>query len=1165
MAPSSRVLAVSALSEDGLDIIAVAAHAPTEAANEEDRQGFWELLASTLLEFKELHPRAMCVVLLDANGRLKSDGSARVGGLRSDRPTENGNALLAFAHEHGLVLSSTFVASGPTWFSPEGVGYRIDYVLACEALASSLVGGGEAETDLSIGARQDHVGVFVVFSYVSRGVPARPVVQARVSPLALKDPYRCWQFAELASSIPVDKGSCLDERVGYWTSECLKLALRVFGATRNGPKKPWISETSWALVRWTGPLHRAEAKASGIAAARALRIVFLGWASCKSSVFVPGAAPLSLGWHALSRLPGEIRVSREVVQLCSLLRALREKIAWRIRAHLVSDRAAWISGVASEASVAAAKGDTRACYALVKGLAGKRFVASAAPLLRPCGGVTTSDRERAEVLRDHFADVHGGRVLSPGEVFRPCIVAEGASSLWCFSSEGVCDALAALSSNKSPGTDGLSVEVLRAGGTAVANALSGFYNEVLHCGRWPREWVGAKLVALAKKSGSSEPNQFRGITILNHAAKALVASLAREVSLFSEPHQPACQYGAGKGKGCDYASHILGLYVQRARRLRRSYAVIFIDVIKAFDRAVRELVMGWPPGIASPEQHLAALGLTAKQSQFTLNFIGKHRCLLEQWGVPPHILGLVNSYHANAWASVPGAESAFTIPSGGRQGCPFGSIVFTSCYSVALLWLEEAILEAGVGTTVSSAGPGWACPEPTPGASGPGEVSCSHITFVDDEAIFLEGKSVNEIDHALSVVLTSVLDIFAALRLDISFEPNKTEALLWYAGKGASKATEARRCPADGRLYICLPGNLGRLRVVGKYVHLGGVFTNSGRVQAEAIARARAAREAYGPLASRFFGAKEVPRSLKVQIMFSLVVSRLLCKAHILVPTLQFLATISEPYMRCLRKIANDEKYGPGGLTDLQVREKQRAPSIDCLLRVQRLKYLRRIVIGNHPVLRALLDEQRRATASAGRPQPKTWVQLIEQDVKSLPLYFAQPRSLPTVEPGTEQWSAYIASPLFLRAVTCVHYTQSELDVSVSTEASTAASVTSCDLCGKVFGTVNGMRAHVRFAHRRRTEHSLFAPETGVCMVCKGGFVQRFRLIRHLVEQRTSCWASILEHPADYTPLAVEEALRLDEADRKATREAKVLGRSRPALTGPARRQDGRLQGVCRS
>ena len=60
-----------------------------------------------------------------------------------------------------------------------------------------------------------------------------------------------------------------------------------------------------------------------------------------------------------------------------------------------------------------------------------------------------------------------------------------------------------------------------------------------------------------------------------------------------EQHMPQDQYGAVRRRGADFATHIVTTVTAWAKTMSWSIFILFLDLVMAFDRVVRQLVVGW--------------------------------------------------------------------------------------------------------------------------------------------------------------------------------------------------------------------------------------------------------------------------------------------------------------------------------------------------------------------------------------------------------------------------------------------------------------------------------------------------------------------------------------------------------------------------------------------
>ena len=90
------------------------------------------------------------------------------------------------------------------------------------------------------------------------------------------------------------------------------------------------------------------------------------------------------------------------------------------------------------------------------------------------------------------------------------------------------------------------------------------------------------------------------------------------------------------------------------------------------------------------------LGLSVSQLSFVTSFIARHGSLFEVIGVHPRVIQLVCNLHASSWVTYGSLESAIIVKAGGKQGCVFASMVFNTPYALALMALNDELLNRGI-------------------------------------------------------------------------------------------------------------------------------------------------------------------------------------------------------------------------------------------------------------------------------------------------------------------------------------------------------------------------------------------------------------------------------------------------------------------------------------
>ena len=86
-------------------------------------------------------------------------------------------------------------------------------------------------------------------------------------------------------------------------------------------------------------------------------------------------------------------------------------------------------------------------------------------------------------------------------------------------------AIARLKRSKSPGVDGISAEMIKAGGNELTKKLHEIYQQIWREGTVPMEWTRSILVTVPKKGDLGDCKNYRTIALISHAAKVLMLML----------------------------------------------------------------------------------------------------------------------------------------------------------------------------------------------------------------------------------------------------------------------------------------------------------------------------------------------------------------------------------------------------------------------------------------------------------------------------------------------------------------------------------------------------------------------------------------------------------------------------------------------------------------
>ncbi|CAK1600454.1 unnamed protein product [Parnassius mnemosyne] len=144
-------------------------------------------------------------------------------------------------------------------------------------------------------------------------------------------------------------------------------------------------------------------------------------------------------------------------------------------------------------------------------------------------------------------------------------------------------ALQHLKNCKAPGEDGITAELLKAGGKPVLEVLQKLFNSVLHGGITPEAWSRSAVVLFFKKGDNALLKNCRPISLLSRVyvlfSRVITNRLARRLDDFQPPEQ------AGFRKGFSTIDHIhtLRQIVQKSEEYNLPLCLAYVDYAKAFD------------------------------------------------------------------------------------------------------------------------------------------------------------------------------------------------------------------------------------------------------------------------------------------------------------------------------------------------------------------------------------------------------------------------------------------------------------------------------------------------------------------------------------------------------------------------------------------------------
>ncbi|CAF3702999.1 unnamed protein product, partial [Rotaria socialis] len=151
-------------------------------------------------------------------------------------------------------------------------------------------------------------------------------------------------------------------------------------------------------------------------------------------------------------------------------------------------------------------------------------------------------------------------------------------------------AIHTLKNNKSPGSDGITAEMIQAGGEQLIRQIHALCNKAWHQGVIPKEWGKSILVPIPKKGDLSECSNYRTISLIKHTSKILLVILLNRIKHHLDPYLADEQAGFRKDRSTVQQILTLRLLAEKTKRQGKKLYNCFIDFQKAFDTIKHKII-----------------------------------------------------------------------------------------------------------------------------------------------------------------------------------------------------------------------------------------------------------------------------------------------------------------------------------------------------------------------------------------------------------------------------------------------------------------------------------------------------------------------------------------------------------------------------------------------
>lgn len=520
----------------------------------------------------------------------------------------------------------------------------------------------------------------------------------------------------------------------------------------------------------------------------------------------------------------------------------------------------------SEAS--SSRGGTKECWDVLndlrKGLSKSR-PANEKMMQKDDGSKCKTPEENAEVFRCHFEKLYGRQPSFDRAVIdnleQQPIVQE-------------CDHLPTddeirkavrKMKNKAPGVSGLSPQLWKAlaQDDNTYNILKMIVLDFWETELPPEQWQKGLLKILPKKGDLSKAGNYRGIMLLEAAYKIVAILLHERLQPIAEDLDHEAQCGFRPGRGCADAVFTVKLAMKKRREHSQETWILFLDLVKAFDRVPRELL--WE--------------------------------ILAKFGVPPKLIQLLSALHEHIEVKfeVDGVSHMINCIIGVKQGDILGPVLFTIFMAAVLITWRSAYKRP---LCIFRSKEDFVLTGRRHQAKG-SEFSVDDSLYADDTGVLFTSRA------SLEEFTPLLLKHFERFGMEVHTghydqpdKPSKTEILF----VAAPASTYNVPATFDGQDLNNVELGGGRyLPIVSKFRYLGTILSRNCRDDADVKSRIESAGNAFGALRKCLFSNASINFAAKRIVYESLILSILLYGAECWCLTEKLLHLLRLFHARCAR------------------------------------------------------------------------------------------------------------------------------------------------------------------------------------------------------------------------------------------------------------------------
>nr|KAG5706977.1 hypothetical protein BaRGS_019582 [Batillaria attramentaria] len=552
---SPRILSAR-FNSKGRKVTIVQCYAPTNVADEEEKENFYEQLQAVL----DKAPRRDLKILMgDLNAKVGTDNTDReliMGKHGTGTQNENGELFTEFCTTNDLVIGGTIfphkTIHKTTWTSPDGrTVNQIDHITIGRKWRRSLL---DVRAKRGADAASDHhlvIAAIKIKLKAYRDQADRPSHKYNVHSLkesVKTNAFRC-ELRNRFSALDTLPEETIEEHWHdlreTWTATCREVL-----GKKTRQHKEWLTSDTWDLITERKRLKDLINHTDDQDDKRDLQAQY---------------------WD----------VNRQVK------RSAR------------NDKRNFINDLTEEAETAAGQRNMKRLYEITRTLSGKNNIPTR-PVKDKNGQIITKEEDQRTRWAEHFKET----LNRPPPPVPPDI--PPAAQLLDISTNPptkteIIKAIKSLKSGKAAGPDGIPPEALKADIQTSTDMLHPLLRKIWESESVPQDWKKGHLVKLPKKGDLSSCSNWRAIILLSIPGKVLTRIILERLKTALDKTLREEQAGFRNDRSCTDHIATMRIIIEQSLEWQTPLYSTFVDFQKAFDSVDREVIWklmshyGFPP------------------------------------------------------------------------------------------------------------------------------------------------------------------------------------------------------------------------------------------------------------------------------------------------------------------------------------------------------------------------------------------------------------------------------------------------------------------------------------------------------------------------------------------------------------------------------------------